>query len=88
MITRLCLLLTPIASVCCAKQQELTPATDYLVCVRALNAAGWGPLSHEVEMQTRPDVPQDPTPPISMSATCVSLELKWDAPINNNGATI
>ena len=56
-------------------QINLAPATDYVFAMRAHNPAGWGPLSEEVSLRTKPDVPGVPTGlnPTGKTATAVSM---------------
>ncbi|GBG31929.1 Ankyrin repeat domain-containing protein 2 [Hondaea fermentalgiana] len=68
----------------------LMPSTEYAISVRAKSIAGWGTAGERLRVTTAPDVPDAPGMPrlAPTGATCVSVDLEWNAPPCNNGFVV
>ncbi len=67
---------------------NLKPDTTYYIWVAAINAAGTGALSDVRESQTDTAAPEAPQSLVVTDRTLTSIEVAWQAPLDDNGAEV
>lgn len=68
--------------------QDLRPGRDYQFRVRAVNARGQSPWTEAVRAETLPGPPGAPAPPTCTKRTATWIQLKWEPPLEDNGAPV
>ena len=66
----------------------LSPATEYEVAVRATNSVGDSAWSSSTSATTQTTTPSAPAAPTVTGASTTSIEVEWDAPVEDGGVVV
>jgi len=68
--------------------ENLHPAYQYFMLLRARSAAGWGVFSRVIPFSCSDDITNEPSAPLLWSMTARAISLCWDRPTVDNGGHI